>query len=168
MGSNMFCLKICDPSKSNPAGFCQHTLDEIGCAYNAPSKYTVEPIAGPGLFETCESDDMGIPGVYVQNGQTLSYAQPPGDGPIGQVPYTPTIPASSNCVTSASSALFTDAIGASTTGSIAATSGGSTASATSSAAAASQTSSATPSRLTSFYLLVAAASFATLIHLLAV
>ena len=62
MSSNIFCLKICDPCQSKPAGLCQHTLDESGCAYNASSKYTVGPIASPELFETCESDDMGIPG----------------------------------------------------------------------------------------------------------
>ena len=125
MGSNTFCLKICDPAGSNPAGLCQHTLDEIGCAYNAPSKYTVDPIASPGTFETCESDNMGVPGVYVSDGQTLSYAQPRGDTPIGQVPYSATIPASSNCVTSASAALYTSAIVATTTSPATTTSGGS-------------------------------------------
>ncbi|KAI0317524.1 hypothetical protein OF83DRAFT_1083534 [Amylostereum chailletii] len=109
MGSNLFCIKICNPAGANPAGFCQHTLDRIGCAYNAPSKYTVEPTSGPGEFEACDSDDMDIPGVYTQNGQTLSYSQPDETlGPITTVPYQPRVPASSNCVTTASAALFTD------------------------------------------------------------
>jgi hypothetical protein len=62
-----------------------------------------------GTFEVCDSDPMDIPGVYTSGGQTLSYAQPAESlGPITSVPYTPRIPASSNCQTYASSSLFTD------------------------------------------------------------
>ena len=81
----------------------------IGCAYNMPSKYTVDN-AGPGEFESCASDNMDIPGEYVVNGQTLSYSQPPESaGPITSIPYSPRVPASTNCVATASAALYTDA-----------------------------------------------------------
>ncbi|VDB84029.1 unnamed protein product [Peniophora sp. CBMAI 1063] len=109
MGGSQFCIKICDPAGKNPGGFCQNRLDRIGCAYNMPSKYTVNN-AGPGEFESCASDDMDIPGEYVVNGQTLSYSQPPESaGPITSIPYSPRVPASSNCVATASAALYTDA-----------------------------------------------------------
>jgi hypothetical protein len=62
-----------------------------------------------GTYEMCDSDAMDVPGVYTVNGQTTSYAQPPeSEGPIATVPYTPRIPASSNCQTFSSAALFTD------------------------------------------------------------
>jgi hypothetical protein len=110
MGSNQFCIKICNPSGANPEGYCQHKLDRLGCSYNAPSKFTVDGgSADTGVFETCNSDNMDIPGEYVQNGQTRSYAQPPESaGPIKTVPYEPRIPATSNCVQTASTALYTD------------------------------------------------------------
>jgi hypothetical protein len=107
IGSNHFCIKVCNPTSKNQSGYCQHTLDRIGLAYNCPSKYTIGAGYKDGEFEVCDTAPMDIPGVYVENGVTMSYAQPPeSEGPITTVPYTPTAPASSNCVTSASSALF--------------------------------------------------------------
>jgi len=107
IGSNHFCIKVCNPTSKNQAGFCQHTLDRIGLAYNCPSKYTIGAGYKDGEFEVCDTAPMDIPGVYVENGVTMSYAQPPeSEGPITTIPYTATAPASSNCVTSASSALF--------------------------------------------------------------
>jgi hypothetical protein len=99
----MLGIKVCNPSGTNPAGYCQHTLDRIGLAYNMPNN------AQNGTFEVCDTDPMEIPGVYTSGGQTLSYAQPPESlGPITSIPYTPVIPASSNCQTFQSSALYTD------------------------------------------------------------
>jgi len=107
IGSNHFCIKVCNPTSKNQPGFCQHTLDRIGLAYNCPSKYTIGAGFKEGEFEVCDTAPMDIPGVYVENGVTMSYAQPPeSEGPITTVPYTATAAASSNCVTSASSALF--------------------------------------------------------------
>ncbi|KAI0260466.1 hypothetical protein BC834DRAFT_831816 [Gloeopeniophorella convolvens] len=111
MGGNAFCAKICRQGGTNPAGYCQHTLDRIGCTYNAPNN------AQNGTFEVCDSDLMDIPGVYTVNGQTLSYSQPAETVPIGTLPYTPRIPASSNCVSYASSALYTDLVAAPTSSS---------------------------------------------------
>lgn len=96
-------IKICNPTGTNPAGYCQHTLDRIGLAYNMPNQ------AQNGTFEVCDTDPMEIPGVYTSGGQTLSYAQPPESlGPITSIPYTPVIPSSSNCQTYQSSAIYTD------------------------------------------------------------
>lgn len=95
------------------SGYCQHTLDRIGLGYNCPSKYTVGAGTPDGTFEVCDSDLMDVPGVYVENGQTLSYAQPPESaGPITSIPYQPSVVASRNCVTTASSALFTQLVAA--------------------------------------------------------
>jgi len=103
IGGNIVAIKVCNPTGPNPAGYCQHTLDRIGIAYNMPNN------AVNGTFEVCDSDPMDIPGVYTSGGQTLSYSQPAESlGPITTVPYTPRIPASSNCQTYSSAALFTD------------------------------------------------------------
>ncbi|KAI0317526.1 hypothetical protein OF83DRAFT_1163895 [Amylostereum chailletii] len=128
MGSNQFCIKICNPSGSNPTGLCQHTLDRIGSAYNCPSKYTVGAGMQEGEFEVCDSENMDVPGVYTENGQTLSYSQPPESlGAITTVPYQPRVPASSNCQTTASAQVFTAAAAsaaATATGSAAASKSG--------------------------------------------
>jgi hypothetical protein len=115
----MFCLKICNPTGGNEAGYCQHTLDRIGLGYNCPSKYTVGAGFKAGDFEVCDTDDMGVPGVYTDAaGATQSYSQPDESlGPITTIPYQPTSVASRNCVQTASSALFTDLVAATTTGS---------------------------------------------------
>jgi hypothetical protein len=99
----MLGVKICDPKGSNPAGYCQHTLDRIGLVYNMPNQ------AQNNTYEVCDTDPMDIPGVYTSGGQTLSYAQPAESlGAITSIPYTPRIPASSNCQTYTSSVVFTD------------------------------------------------------------
>jgi hypothetical protein len=108
IGNGQFCIKICKNDGVNPEGYCQHTLDRIGLGYNCPSKFTVGGNApADGSFEVCDSDLMTVPGVYVENGQTLSYSQPPESlGAITSIPYQPSVVASSNCVTSASADLF--------------------------------------------------------------
>ena len=101
IGGGMIGIKICNPTGTNPVGYCQHTLDRIGLAYNMPATPT------NGTFEVCDSDLMDIPGVYTSNGQTLSYSQPDESlGPITTIPYTPRIPSSSNCQTYQSTDLF--------------------------------------------------------------
>jgi hypothetical protein len=101
MGGNAFCLKICDPAGQNQQALCQNIYDRLGCAYNAPNN------AKNGTFEVCEGDDMSPPGVYTSNGQTMTYFQPAESlGPITTVPYTPVVPASSNCVTYQSANIY--------------------------------------------------------------
>ncbi|KAJ1307033.1 hypothetical protein OPQ81_008012 [Rhizoctonia solani] len=120
MGGNAFCLKICNPTGSNPAGYCQHIYDRIGCSYNAPSSNT------EGQFLKCDSDSMELPGQYVSNGVTVTYYQPPESlGPITTVPYTVAIPKSSNCVTYQSSDLYSAASTTSTSAAATATATGS-------------------------------------------
>jgi hypothetical protein len=105
VGSGQFCLKACDPSRPNAANYCQHIYDLIGCAYNAPAAYA------PDVFESCLGDSQEFPGVYVSNGQTLTWAQPPESlGPITSIPYTPVIPASSDCTTAVSASLYSLAV----------------------------------------------------------
>ncbi|KAH7884250.1 hypothetical protein F5I97DRAFT_1968367 [Phlebopus sp. FC_14] len=101
MGGNAFCIKVCDPAGQNQQQLCQNIYDRLGCEYNAPNN------AKNGTFEVCEGDDMTPPGVYTTNGQTMTWFQPPESlGPITSVPYTPVVPASSNCVTYTSAALY--------------------------------------------------------------
>jgi len=101
IGGGLVGIKICNPTGTNPAGYCQHTLDRIGLAYNMPGT------PKNGTFEVCDSDLMDVPGVYTSGGQTLSYSQPAESlGPITTIPYTPRIPASSNCQTYQSTDLF--------------------------------------------------------------
>lgn len=99
MGSNTFCFKVCDPKGPNAAKYCQHIYDRIGCQYNAPNA------AKNGTFESCEGENQDFPGVYTQNGATLTFTQPP-EGVEPSPPYTARIPASSNCKPFESSALF--------------------------------------------------------------
>jgi len=92
IGGGFFCLKACDPAGPNAAHFCEHIYDRIGCAYNAPNN------AQNGVFESCLGDNQDFPGVYVQNGVTQTYHQPPESlGAINSMPYTARIPASSSC-----------------------------------------------------------------------
>ena len=101
MGGNAFCFKVCDPSNAHAADYCQHIYDRIGVQYTCPNS------AQLGVFEACESENQDFPGVYVQNGVTMTYHQPPeSDGPIQTMPYVARTPLSSNCVTFASSELF--------------------------------------------------------------
>ena len=102
MGGHTFCLKICDPKGKTPGAYCQNIYDRLGCAYNAPNN------AKNGTFEVCDGQDMTPPGIYTgSNGATMTYFQPPESlGPITSVPYTPVVPASSNCVTYHSTDLY--------------------------------------------------------------
>lgn len=101
LGSNSFCLKACDPAGRNAARFCEHIYDRIGCAYNAPNN------ARNGVFESCQGQNQDFPGVYVQNGVTMTYTQPPESlGPITTIPYTARVPASSNCAQFASASIY--------------------------------------------------------------
>jgi len=108
MGGNAFCFKVCNPASPRAAELCQHIYDRIGCTYNAPNQ------AKDNVFEVCEGETQDPPGVYTgPDGQTSTYTQP-GEGivPTPESTYTPRMPASSNCVTYASSELYPAASGA--------------------------------------------------------
>lgn len=101
MGGHIFCMKICDPHGHNQGQLCQNIYDRLGCEYNVPNN------AKNGTFEVCDGEDMTAPGHYVSGGQTMTYFQPPESmGPITTVPYTPAVPASSNCVSYHSTDLY--------------------------------------------------------------
>ncbi|KAF9220446.1 hypothetical protein BS17DRAFT_787441 [Gyrodon lividus] len=101
MGGNGFCITICDPatSASDQAAYCQNIYDRMGCSYNMPNN------AQTGVFEVCEADLKTPAGIYVTNGVTMTYSQP-ASGDVTP-PYTPVVPASSNCVTYQSAQLYT-------------------------------------------------------------
>lgn len=104
IGSDTFCLKICNPavtSESN-VGLCQNIYDEVGIGYNCPN------MAKNGTFEVCDAEPMSPVGQYVTNGVTSTWVQPWSG--VVDPPYTPTVPASSNCRTFASTDLYTDAV----------------------------------------------------------
>ncbi|KAK4051790.1 hypothetical protein OIV83_002494 [Microbotryomycetes sp. JL201] len=101
MGSNVFCLKACDPSWDYDYRMCEHVYDRAGCAVNAPAAYR------EGVFESCLGDDQLAPGIYTnEQGQTLTWTQPPEGTPIGELPYVPFTPASSQCTAYQSAALY--------------------------------------------------------------
>lgn len=52
--------------------------DRAGCGVNAPAAYR------DGVFDSCEGDDQLFPGVYVENGATMTWTQPPEGQAIGQ------------------------------------------------------------------------------------
>ncbi|KAF5374428.1 hypothetical protein D9615_009059 [Tricholomella constricta] len=112
MGSDIFCLKACDPARPNAARFCEHIYDRIGCAYNAPSN------AQPGVFEACKGDNQDFPGVYTDaQGKVQTYRQPPESlGAITTIPYTARVPRSSDCVRYESAALFAGSVSPGTGG----------------------------------------------------
>ncbi|KAG8869505.1 hypothetical protein FRB97_001092 [Tulasnella sp. 331] len=100
IGSNQFCMKLCDPNYNTPLNYCENKYDIIGCNYNMPAAYE------PGAFLSCDSDLQEIVGTYVSGGQTLTWSQPASLPANSVLPWTPVIPASSNCVTYQSSQLF--------------------------------------------------------------
>ncbi|GAA6024978.1 hypothetical protein JCM8202_002172 [Rhodotorula sphaerocarpa] len=101
---SLFCLKACDPSYENGWAMCEHIYDRIGCKYNAPSEWSKIN----GTFESCKGDDQLYPGQYIENGQTMTYTQPPESlGPITSIPYTPYTPPSSECTQYTSSNIYT-------------------------------------------------------------
>jgi hypothetical protein len=101
IGNNMFCMKMCNPANPNAPELCQHVYDEIGCTYNAPADYN----AINNTFTVCDSDDMVPPGVFTEaGGETTTWFQPWSG--TWTVPYSVTVPASSNCHTYSSEQLF--------------------------------------------------------------
>ncbi|KAL8278448.1 hypothetical protein RQP46_009138 [Phenoliferia psychrophenolica] len=95
------CFKLCDPSYGTDKNYCQNIYDLIGCSYNAPAAYA------PGVFESCEGDLQDEVGTYTDsNGATKTWSQPSSLPANSVLPWTPRIPASSNCVQYQSSDLY--------------------------------------------------------------
>ncbi|BGP55368.1 hypothetical protein JCM8202_004708 [Rhodotorula sphaerocarpa] len=127
IGSNTFCWKSCYDSGKQYWGapYCQNVFDLIGCDYNMPAAYE------DGVFLECDADLQDIVGTYTgTDGKTSTWSQPSPLPATSTLPWTPRIPASSNCRTYQSTDLFA-----------AATSTGSSASARSTSASAAMTGS---------------------------
>ncbi len=100
MGSNEFCFKICYNNVTSP-DYCQNKFDLIGCSYNMPSNNT------DGEFLKCDGDLQDEVGTYTgTDGSTTVWSQPASLTDGYSMPWTPRIPASSNCVTYSSEELF--------------------------------------------------------------
>jgi len=57
MDNTNFCFRICDPKGKNPAAYCQHIYDTLGCEWNMPANYDEG-------FDTCHADSGEPMGVY--------------------------------------------------------------------------------------------------------
>ncbi|GAA6012278.1 hypothetical protein JCM11491_007080 [Sporobolomyces phaffii] len=99
IGSSEFCLKLCDPSVTSP-NYCENKFDLLGCAYNMPASYE------DNVFLDCDSDLQQVVGTYVSGGQTITWSQPSSLPADSTLPWTPTIPATSNCKTYQSTDIF--------------------------------------------------------------
>ncbi|KAI5476721.1 macrophage activating glycoprotein, partial [Pseudohyphozyma bogoriensis] len=99
VGSDTFCFKLCYNNVTSP-NYCQNIYDLIGCSYNAPAAYT------PNLFVACDGDLQDEVGTYTSDGATYTWSQPSSLAADTTLPWTPRVPASSNCVTYQSSDLF--------------------------------------------------------------
>ncbi|GAA6062329.1 hypothetical protein JCM10212_006579 [Sporobolomyces blumeae] len=105
IGGGYFCFKLCDPAYTGDShNYCQNRYDLMGCNYNMPSD------TKDGEFTSCDGDLQDEVGIYTTNGQVMTYSQPAEGSPVDP-PYTPRVPASSNCKTYQS----TDILGVATT-----------------------------------------------------
>ncbi|WFD33706.1 hypothetical protein MCUN1_000519 [Malassezia cuniculi] len=68
ISSEEYCFRAC---KNGPKAYsyCNNVYDELGCAFNMPVKYT------EGTFESCDSDNAGIVGVYTSMGIVSTFHQ---------------------------------------------------------------------------------------------
>ncbi|GAA5906068.1 hypothetical protein JCM6882_003550 [Rhodosporidiobolus microsporus] len=99
IGSGVFCFKLCDPTAT--ANYCQNKFDLLGCNYNMPAAYE------DNTFLECDGDLQDVVGTYTgTDGQTTTWSQPESLPATSTLPWTPRIPASSNCVTYQSADLF--------------------------------------------------------------
>jgi len=105
VGSGLFCMKVCDNNIKEP-NYCQNIYDLIGCAYNMPSdSYTRSD------FTDCQGDLQLPPGIYVENGQTMTWSQPESLSPSNTMPWQPAVPASSSCSTYTSAQIYAQETG---------------------------------------------------------
>lgn len=106
VGGNYFCLKLCDPKVTSP-DYCQNIFDLLGCSYNMPSAVV------NGTFTECDSDLQDEVATYTSDGKTYTWSQPSTLPATSTLPWTPRVPASSNCVTYKSEDLYSTASGSS-------------------------------------------------------
>ncbi|KIY72666.1 hypothetical protein CYLTODRAFT_417675 [Cylindrobasidium torrendii FP15055 ss-10] len=87
MSAEQFCFRACNPGGSDPAAFCQHIYDVMGCAWNMPASYDAN------VFESCDGASGEPMGVY--GGSTFHQGE-------GATPPPHPAPSSSNCKSTAS------------------------------------------------------------------
>ncbi|KAM0790781.1 hypothetical protein ACM66B_004629 [Microbotryomycetes sp. NB124-2] len=106
--SGLFCLKICNLQRNDP-NYCLNTYDTLACRYNMPSSFYDDETRHDQFVE-CDSGLQDVVGEYKQaNGATATWSLPRPLPPDATLPYTPRVPASSNCKTYDRSALFAQA-----------------------------------------------------------
>ncbi|KAG0658039.1 hypothetical protein C6P46_006100 [Rhodotorula mucilaginosa] len=131
VGSGVFCWKSC--FDSSQVGACQNRFDLLGCAYNMPAAYE------DGVFLDCDGEVQDIVGTYTgADGKTSTWSQPESLPATSTLPWTPRIPASSNCKTYQSTDIFAAATSSAASSSATKSASGSSAAATGSAASASR------------------------------
>ncbi|ORY27102.1 hypothetical protein BCR39DRAFT_589357 [Naematelia encephala] len=91
IGADVFCIKLCNPDYNTTANYCQNIYDLLGCQYNMPASYE------QGVFLSCDGDLQDEVGTYTSDGQTITWHQPSSLDPTDTIPFTPRIPATSNC-----------------------------------------------------------------------
>jgi hypothetical protein len=136
VGSGIFCIKVCDPTVNTP-NYCQNIYDLLGCSYNMPASYT------DGEFTSCEGELQDVVGTYTSNGQVLTWSQPASLPGTSVLPWTPRVPASSNCVTYQSTQIYPTA--SATSSSVSASASGSSSGSRTTGNGASHTGSAAAS-----------------------
>lgn len=95
MSISEYCIRICKPSGPDPADYCQHIYDVVGCKWVMPGDYD-------DGFTSCKGDSGSPPGLYPQpDGSTSTFHQ--GD-PATPDPHP--APSSSNCQTFSSAQLY--------------------------------------------------------------
>ncbi|GEM07473.1 macrofage activating glycoprotein [Rhodotorula toruloides] len=101
IGSGVFCLKLCFDNTQKEPFYCQNKFDLLGCSYNMPASYQ------DNVFLECDGDLQDPVGVYTgSNGQKTTWSQPESLPGTQTLPWTPRVPASSNCKTYQSTELF--------------------------------------------------------------
>ena len=89
ISSDEYCFRAC---KNGPKahGYCNNVYDEMGCSFNMPSKDE-----SPGTFESCESDNADIVGLYTSIGVVSTFHQ--SETTMGPAPKPKPPPKESKC-----------------------------------------------------------------------
>ncbi|KAL7337323.1 hypothetical protein BJY59DRAFT_654851, partial [Rhodotorula toruloides] len=105
VGSGVFCLKLCFDNTQNEPFYCENKFDLLGCSYNMPAAYQ------DGVFLECDGDLQDVVGTYTgTDGSKTIWSQPSSLPATSTLPWTPRVPASSNCKTYQSTDLFPNSL----------------------------------------------------------
>ncbi|BGP24382.1 hypothetical protein JCM10295v2_003293 [Rhodotorula toruloides] len=105
IGSGVFCLKLCFDDTQKEPFYCENKFDLIGCSYNMPAAYQ------DNVFLECDGDLQDVVGTYTgADGLKTTWSQPTLLPATSTLPWTPRVPASSNCKTYQSTDLFPNSL----------------------------------------------------------